>query len=181
MIFAKGIVEKYQFRFGEEDVACIDGKEISLSGGHAVFLLDTVNYTLSVESDWGEFCYRWCASDRETFKALMLRVGGDYLCNKISDRSEIDWKKTKRHAIKSFFRYGHCKDREKVKEFLNEIKHIDHNEIRFYDFVCSYAPALWEGEFFEKDYPMRAKVVVAIFERYLKEEIKKEILKGETK
>ena len=175
MTFTKGVVEKYQFRFGEEDVVCIDGKKIHLYGGHAVFLLDTVNYTLSVESDWGEFCYRWCASDRETFKALMLRVGGDYLCNKISDRSEIDWKKTKRHAIKSFFRYGHCKDREKVKEFLNEIKRVDHNEIRFYDFVCSYAPDLWEGGFFEKDYPMKAKVIVTIFERYLKEELKAEV------
>ena len=178
MVFTKGVVEKYQFRFGNEDFIHIDRNKICLGGGHAVFLLDTVNYTLSVESDWGEFCYRWCATERETFKALMLRVGEDYLCRKISSRSEIDWNKTIRHAIKSFFRYGHCKDKEQIKEFLNEIKRVDHNEIRFYDFVCSYAPDLWEGDFFEKDYPIKAKVIVAIFEKYLKNELKKELYNG---
>ena len=177
MTFTKGVVEKYQFRFGNEDVVNIDGQEICLSGGYAVFLIDTVNYTLSVESDYGEFCYRWSASKNETFKALMLRVGGSYLCGKISDRNEIDWKKTIRNATRDFFRYGNCKDKEKIKEFLNEIKHVDHNEIRFYDFVCSYAPELWEGEFFEKDYPIMAKVIVEIFERYLKNQLRLEVEK----
>lgn len=175
MIFTKGTVEKYQFRFENEDIIHIDGHKICLGGGHAVFLLDTVNYTLSIESDWGEYCYRWGASSREAFKALMLRVGGDYLCGKISDRSEIDWKKTVRKAIQDFFKYGHCKDKEKIKDFLNEIGRVDHNEIRFYDFVCSYAPDLWEGYFFVKDYPMRVKVIVAIFENYLNKELKGEI------
>lgn len=177
MTFAKGTVEKYQFRFGGEDVLEVDGKTIHLSGGHAVFLLDTVNYTLSIESDWGEYCYRWCA-DREGFKNLMLRVGGDYLRNKLSDRTEIDWKKTVRNATKMFFQYGHCNDHEKIKEFLNEINNVDRNEIRFYDFVCSYAPDLWEGGFFEKDYPMRTKVIVAIFESYLKKELREELGNG---
>lgn len=174
MTFTKGTVEKYQFHFGQEDRVNIDGNEIHLSGGHAVFMLDTVNYTLSIESDYGEFCYRWCASSTETFKDLMLRVGGEYLLRKLSDRTEIDWEKTVRKAKDEFFSYGGCKDKEKIKEFLNEIKYVDHNEIRFYDFVTSYAPNLFEGSFFVKDYPLQAKVLVAIFERYLKQCLKLE-------
>lgn len=174
MIFTKGTVEKYQFRFDNEDIIYIDGNKICLEGGHAVFLLDTANYTLSVESDWGEYCYRWGISSREEFKVLMLRIGGDYLCGKISNRNEIDWKKTVRRATQDFFKYGKCKDKEQIKKFLNEIGHVDQNEIRFYDFVCSYAPELWEGYFIVKDYPIRVKVIVAIFEKYLKAELKVE-------
>ena len=175
MKFTKGPVEKYTFRFEDEDVIEIDKQHICLGGGHAIFMLDTQYFTLSVESDWGEFCYRWGVSGRETFKDLMLRIGGYYLCDKISSRSVIDWKKTKKHAIQSFFRYGHCKDKEKIKEFLNEIGNVDENEIRFYDFVISYAPDLWEGGFIEKDYPLRAKIIVKIFEIYLKSELLKEL------
>lgn len=174
MIFSKETVEKYQFRFCSEDVINVEGQEIRLNGGHAVFLLDTRNYTLSIESDWGEYCYRWYPSQTETFKDLMLRVGGMYLQQKFSDRTEIDWKKTVRKATEYFFKYGKCKSAEKRKEFLNEIKNVDHNEIRFYDFVCSYAPDLWEGYFFVKDYPIKVKVIVLIFELYLKSELKKE-------
>lgn len=173
MKFSKEQVEKYQFRFDNEDAITVDGQQINLSGGHAVFLLDTKNFTLSIESDWGEYCYRWVV-DREPFKNLMLRVGGTYLCQKLADRTEIDWKKTERNAIDAFFKYGKCKDAEKRKEFLNEIGKVDRNEIRFYDFVCSYAPDLWEGYFFEKDYPIRVKVIVEVFEQYLKNELRKE-------
>ena len=175
MEFSKGTVEKYTFRFGSEDVVQIDKHHICLSGGHAVFLLDTQNYILTVESDWGSNCYRWGAYGRETFKELMLRIGGEYLCDKISSRSEIDWKKSRRQATQDFFRYGKCKDKEKIKKFLNDIQGVDENEVRFYDFVTSYAPELWEGGFIIKDFPLKTKVVVEIFERYLKAELKKEL------
>ena len=66
------------------------------------------------------------------------------------------------------------KDKEKIKEFLNEIDSVDENEVRFYDFVTSYAPDLCEGGFFVKDYPVKAKIIVEIFERYLKGELRKE-------
>ena len=175
MIFTKGTVEKYTFRFQNEDVVEVDKYKVCLDGGYAVFMLDTQHFILSVESDWGAFTYRWCVSERETFKALMLRIGGYYLCDKISSRSEIDWNKTKKNARQDFFRYGKCKNKEKIKEFLNEIDGVDENEIRFYDFVTSYAPDLWEGGFFVKDYPLKAKIIVEIFERYLKGELRKEI------
>lgn len=175
MKFSKGTVEKYTFRFQSKDVVVVDKYEVCLGGGYAVFMLDTQNFILAVESDWGAFVYRWCVSERETFKDLMLRIGGQYLCDKISSRSVIDWKKTKKNARQDFFRYGKCKDKEKIKEFLNEIDSVDENEMRFYDFVVSYAPDLWEGGFIVKDYPLKAKIIVEIFEIYLKSELLKEL------
>ena len=174
MEFTKGTVEKYTFRFQREDVIEVDGREICLACGHIVFLLDTQNFILSVESDWGAFCYRWGVSEKETFKDLMLRIGGYYLCDKISERNEINWPRTKANAKVQFFRYAKNKDKEKIKEFLNEFGRIDDNEIRFYDFVTAYAPELWEGDFFEKDYPLKAKIVVKLFEIYLKTELQNE-------
>lgn len=169
MKFHKDVVEKYHFRFESEDIIKIDRMTINLSGGSAVFLLDTENYILSVESDWGSYCYRWGASKHETFKDLICRIGSydDYLLNKLANRNVINWKKTKQNAVHAFFRAGGGENREENKNFLRAVKDADENEIRFYDLVCSFKSNLWEGGFFVKEYPTSAKIVVKILAEYL--------------
>lgn len=123
MKFSHSTVEKYTFKFDESDVLTIDKQTFHLSGGHAVFILDTETYTLSVECDWGNYCYRWGANDYETFKQLMCRINEDYLLRKVSSQSVINWKKTKKRARELNFQCGGDlnNNKERVKEFLNEI------------------------------------------------------------
>lgn len=176
MKFEHSTVEKYLFRFGSDDTITLNGVTYQLGGGHAVFMLDTESWILSIECDWGNYCYRWCASSHETFKQLLCRLSSDYLLRKLSSQSEINWKKTKKRARELYFQYGGDpdKDRERVKEFLNEVDRVDENEIRFYDFMMEYNPNLWEAGFFVKEFPLQAQLAVEIFMNYLVAELKKE-------
>ena len=172
MKFFKEQVEKYQFRFDNEDIITVDGHKINLDGNHAVFLLDTKNFILAIESDWGRYCFRCIC--REPFKDLLLRESGMFIYQMIPNIKEINWEYTKRNAIEKVLKSDKCKDVDIRKKFLNEIGKVDLNEIRFYDFVCSYAPELWKGAFIYKDYPLGVKILVKIFEKYLKNELRKE-------
>lgn len=177
MKFEHSTVEKYAFRFDESDVLIIDNQTYHLSGGHAVFMLDTETYTLSVECDWGNYCYRWGATDYETFKQLMCRVGTDYLLRKMSSPSVINWKKTKKLARELYFQCGGDpnNDKERVREFLNKVDRVDENEVRFYDFMTDHNPELAEGSFFVKEFPIQAQIMAEIFKRYLVKQLKEEM------
>lgn len=119
MKFSHSTVEKYTFKFEENDVLTIDKQTFHLSGGHAVFILDTETYTLSIECDWGNYCYRWGANDYETFKQLMCRVSADYLLRKMSSQSVINWKKTKKRARELYFQCGGDPNRTYRTEYKN--------------------------------------------------------------
>ena len=57
----------------------------------ARFYLDTKNYTLSIESDCGNYLYGWTPTpDSESFLHLLARMDSDYLLYKISNESVID-------------------------------------------------------------------------------------------
>ncbi|MBQ3492510.1 MAG: hypothetical protein IJA88_00200 [Clostridia bacterium] len=172
MSFTKCNVEKYTFRFERGDEVYINDRIYQLSGAHAIFVLDIATFTLLIESDWGVYGYRWGVSSQETFKELMTRISEDYLLNKLSDRTEIDWDETEKEAIKCFDIYA--KDKKRKKEFLYELKHVDQNEVRFYDFMEEFTYDI-EASYFCKDYPVRAQVIVAIFKKYLIPELKKEL------
>ena len=172
MSFSKHNVEKYMFRFERGETVTVDDKEYSLGGGHILFVLDCATFTLLSESDWGVYGYRWGVSSGETFKQLMCRIGGNYLCNKISNRIEIDWEKTENNAIEAFNLYA--KNKRCKKGFLIELQFVDRNEVRFYDFMEKYVNDS-EACYFHKDFPLKAKIVVAIFEKYFIPQLKKEI------
>lgn len=177
MKFEHSTVEKYAFRFGKDDTLTLNGVTYHLDGGHAVFMLDTESYILSIECDWGNYCYRWGATEVETFKQLLCRLNTDYLLRKLSSRSEINWKKTKRRARELYFQHGGDpnNDKERVKEFLNEVDRVDENEIRFYDFMMEYNPDLFEGDFFIKEFPLQAQITVELFEKYLVKQLETEM------
>lgn len=61
----------------------------------ARFYFDLKNYTLSIESDCGNFSYGWYPTpDTESFLKLCSRLEDEYLLSKISDRTIVDREKT---------------------------------------------------------------------------------------
>lgn len=95
----------------------------------------------------------------------------------MSSQSVINWKKTKKRARELYFQCGGDPngDKERVKEFLNEIDRVDENEVRFYDFMTDHNPELSEGSFFVKEFPMQAQIMAEIFKKYLVEQLKLEM------
>lgn len=176
MKFTKSKVEKCLFVFGNEDEVKIENQIYQIGGAHATFIVDSDSYTLSIESDWGSYSHKWWADPNEEFKKLLCRIGTDYLLRKISDKTEINWKETKKRAKEAYFRYGAEKDKERVSEFLRELNHVDNNEVRFYDFMCDHNEALFEGSYFVKEYPIQAQITALIFKKYLLPELQKELL-----
>ena len=143
---------------------------------------DLANWSLSVQSDCGDYSYSWCveAGDR-TFLQLMAIIDKDYLLSKVSSRSRFDLESTKEN-VSEWIRddedlYTEERNRilaevEKIEEysdgqqFLRELEDIEGME-NFYD--------LWECIVY--DYPTSAKTFAEIFKEVIQPEIKK-YLKG---
>lgn len=66
----------------------------------ARFYLDTKNYTMSIESDCGNYSHGWYPTpDSESFLKLLCRMDSDYLLCKLAERTVVDgdatWKALK--------------------------------------------------------------------------------------
>lgn len=61
----------------------------------ARFYLDLQNYTMSIESDCGNYSYGWIPTpDHETFLELLCRMNRYYLLDKLAQRSVVDGEST---------------------------------------------------------------------------------------
>lgn len=68
----------------------------------AIFNLDTKNYTLSIESDCGNYSYGWIPTpNSESFVHLLSRVEESYLLNKIAERTEFDYESSKTNTLRN--------------------------------------------------------------------------------
>ena len=57
----------------------------------ARFYLDTQNYTMSIESDCGNYSHGWCPTpDHETFLHLLCRMDRHYLLGKLAERTVVN-------------------------------------------------------------------------------------------
>ncbi len=57
----------------------------------AIFNIDLKHYTLSIESDCGDYMYGWIPTpESESFLALLCRMDCDYLLNKIAEENVFD-------------------------------------------------------------------------------------------
>lgn len=57
----------------------------------ARFYLDTYNYTMSIESDCGNYSHGWCPTPgSESFLHLLCRMDSDYLLCKLAERTIVD-------------------------------------------------------------------------------------------
>ena len=64
----------------------------------ANIMLNHDTYTISAQTDCGDYSYRWVATKDESFHDLCLRILGDeeYLLSKFSDRTRFSLEETKR-------------------------------------------------------------------------------------
>lgn len=68
----------------------------------AIFNIDTKNYTLSIESDCGNFSYGWVPTPKsEHFIHLLSRIRENYLLHKIAERTEFDYESSKTNTLRN--------------------------------------------------------------------------------
>lgn len=61
----------------------------------ARFHIDTKNYTMSIESDCGNYSHGWYPTpDSETFMHLLCRMDGGYLLGKLAERTVVNGEET---------------------------------------------------------------------------------------
>ena len=146
----------------------------------AIFIFDCDNGRLNINSDAGDYSYRWGYNEHEDFMHLMSRVDKYYLLNKLSSRSVFLLEESKKATIETiedngFENYG-IESEEDWEEYKQDILDIDtRSEETFFRTVDDIMPDIdWESIIIEKDYPYGAKVVVDLFEKYLQPKIKEE-------
>lgn len=144
----------------------------------ARFTFDCDAGILTINSDAGDYSYRWGYNENEDFMHLMSRIDKYYLLNKISDESRFLLEESKKRTIENIeingFEEYDIKTEEEWEDIKNEILNIDTwNEHYFYESVKNIVPVInWESIYTEKDYPLGAKVIAEMFDKYLQPQIK---------
>jgi len=154
----------------------------------ARFYIDTKNYTLSIESDCGNYVYGWTPTpNSESFLHLLARMDMDYLLRKISSESVIDGKATaaeilelvKETAVTELVAldewdlqqisdacYHHNDERDLVDAVLDAViptavrKALERDSYNLYGAVV-------------KDFPAGAKKIAEVFRNCIRPTIKK--------
>lgn len=158
----------------------------------ARFYLDLNNYTMSIESDCGNYTHGWTPTPKtESFLKLLARMDPDYLLGKISRETVIDGDATAAN-FKEFIQecaegegielsedewerindacYNHDTVRDLVDNVLDEVISTELRKSLEYD---SYY--LWSNV--AMDYPAGAKKIAEVFGSCIKPKIK-EIITG---
>lgn len=83
----KSTVEKYVLR------------EIPKNLSWATFTIDSEDGSIQIQSDWGEYSYRFGAPGPD-FKRFLRKLGSDYLLNKMADQNWYDGESYKQSCIR---------------------------------------------------------------------------------
>lgn len=151
----------------------------------ARFYLDTKNYTMSIESDCGNFSRGWVPTpDSETFLHLCARFNWEYLLGKISSQTVIDgeatFQKVKELMEQLDDEVFASIDEEGMEEIENACYgHID--ETAAYMAICDILGENGFSEYdsydvaccIEKDFPAGAKTIARIYRDYIQPEVRK--------
>lgn len=155
----------------------------------AIFNLDTENYTLTIESDCGNYSYGWIPTpNSESFIHLMSRVEEGYLLGKISNETEFDYKASKAQTIQNI-KWAFESEPEDIdailiqidsQECISDMKYSDRDFYHEMDDILSDYDCCDRFEIINcvMDYTAQAKRIAHIFctvlQPILKEECKKE-------
>lgn len=149
----------------------------------ARFVFDCNNGSLTIDSDAGDYFYRWGYNENEDFMHLMGRIDKWYLINKLSNRSIFLLEESKKENIKYIedngWEYFGIDSEEKWKDCKQNILDINtYSEETFLRTINDIIPDIdWESIIVEKDYPRSAKVIVRLFEKYLQPKIREDFMK----
>ena len=159
----------------------------------ARFNLDLINYSMSIESDCGNYGYGWVPTpETESFLKLCARFDAGYLLCKFSETSVVDGKKTWENLEEIIKEIAECLTDEQDED-MEEIKHAcysGYTERDVHDAVESAIKYtrlenqiedfdLWDS--IVKDYPINAKKIVEVYITHIVPAIKKILTETECK
>lgn len=155
----------------------------------ARFYFDLVNYTMTIDSDCGNYGYGWVPTpEHESFLKLCSRFDEGYFIEKISSRSVIDsdaiWKKLEclvKETTEDVF-----DEEDWDMDDLKEACFSERDERGVHDAIESairYTKLegliedfdIWDC--IEKDYPSGAKKIEQVYMNYIKPAIKERLVK----
>lgn len=146
----------------------------------ARFYLDTENYTMTIESDCGNYGYAWAPTPTsESFLHLMARVDADYLLDKISSETVIDEKATLHNVAENIWGYRHLSLCTANRPCMDDVR----NAVCCSDVPSEVVTALRESfqysfmedaidtyemyELVEMTHPSNAKKITEVFEQFI--------------
>lgn len=142
----------------------------------ARFYLDTQNYTMSIESDCGNYSYGWCPTpDSESFLRLLCRMNSDYLLYKLAERTVSNGDATWKDLKELLEEVAECEDIELDDVLLDELQGACYHQRSEGDVYDSVLDILKYTEFADKvedysivqciemDYHPNAKKIVSVF------------------
>lgn len=138
----------------------------------ARFYLDTKNYTMSIESDCGNYSYGWYPTpDSESFLHLLCRMDYGYLRDKLAERTIVDGEATW-NALKGMIECKCVELEDYVWQELESACYHQRNADDVYNSVIEalkYTPlenvieAYSIYECVEMDYHPNVKKIVSVF------------------
>lgn len=142
----------------------------------ARFYLDTQNYTMSIESDCGNYSHGWVPTpDHESFLKLLCRMDRYYLLGKLADRTVVNGEETWNALKELVEEAAECEGvtlEDYVWQELESACYHQHSEVNAHYAIMDalkYTPlenafddyTIWECV--EMDYHANAKKIVSVF------------------
>ena len=132
----------------------------------ADIILDHDSYSISAQTDCGNYAYRWSKTPDESFANLCLRMlrHEEYLLNKFSDRTEFDLEGS-RDLVLIYY---------DEPEIMDQIKNIYANDAHEWIELLGEIEEVSEPyEYVVMDYPHAAKIFVSILANVVYPELMK--------
>lgn len=142
----------------------------------ARFEFDCDNGIVNINSDAGDYSYRWGYNEHENFMRLMSRINSDYLLNKISDRTVLDLEASKKETVENVINWDGY-DYSELKSFADEINDIyADNADEFFYKVDHILPGgmVYDCIAIVKRFPRSAELICDLFTKYIQPQIKKD-------
>lgn len=147
----------------------------------ARFNFDLVNYSMTIESDCGDYSYGWTPTpETESFLHLCSRFNKDYLLEKLSSQSRVDTDETR----KAIFEWIELNNIDIENPDLNSLKELEFASSGYTATFIELEKKIDElelndifdaeeiGDCIIMDYPYKVLKIVDVFIRHIKPKIK---------
>lgn len=138
---------QYEVLTGRSYLQNLEGGEIRTWTERASFTLDDATGQVSIQSEYGDYAYRWTSIGKATLAEFLCSLDMDYFMNKaaIGAWQEIDFDGTINQLKSQILDYRREQNwdggstKEKARAAWDEVESIDHDEIRSVDqFYAEY-------------------------------------------